>query len=155
MDYLRQGINLRAYAQSNPLNEYKRESFNMFSEMMHRIRVDTLQSISHFEMPDKDEMERFLRYMQAFSEEMAKAEALAKNGASADQNYLGGIMGNAGDGSGLGGLGGMGIGNDEYGDDLNDNGEDDDDDESDAPFSLEKIPCPCGSGKMFKDCCWK
>jgi preprotein translocase subunit SecA len=48
MDYLRQGINLRAYAQSNPLNEYKRESFSMFSEMMRSIRFETIKEISHF-----------------------------------------------------------------------------------------------------------
>jgi preprotein translocase subunit SecA len=49
MDYLRQGINLRAYAQSNPLNEYKRESFSMFSEMMQNIRLETIKFISNFQ----------------------------------------------------------------------------------------------------------
>ncbi|MDR2464281.1 MAG: preprotein translocase subunit SecA [Holosporales bacterium] len=50
LDYLRQGIGLRAYAQSNPINEYKRESFNMFVAMMQQIRFETLSRISHFEI---------------------------------------------------------------------------------------------------------
>lgn len=51
LDYLRQGINLRAYAQTNPLNEYKRESFNMFVEMMKRIKLETISSIYNLESP--------------------------------------------------------------------------------------------------------
>lgn len=50
MEYLKQGIGLRAYAQSNPLNEYKRESFNLFAAMMESIRRQTLQRLSHFEI---------------------------------------------------------------------------------------------------------
>lgn len=50
MEYLKQGIGLRAYAQSNPLNEYKRESFNLFAAMMENIRRQTLQRLSHFEI---------------------------------------------------------------------------------------------------------
>lgn len=61
LDYLRQGINLRAYAQSNPLNEYKRESFNMFNEMMGRIRYETLHELSHFDVSLED-VQAFLRY---------------------------------------------------------------------------------------------
>ena len=38
LDHLRQGINLRAYAQRDPLNEYKREAFNLFDEMLESVR---------------------------------------------------------------------------------------------------------------------
>ena len=38
MDHLKDGVGLRGYAQKNPLTEYKKEGFEMFSEMMHRIR---------------------------------------------------------------------------------------------------------------------
>lgn len=61
LDYLRQGINLRAYAQSNPLNEYKRESFNMFTEMMRGIRLETLRELSHFDI-SLDDIQSFLNY---------------------------------------------------------------------------------------------
>jgi preprotein translocase subunit SecA len=50
LDHLRQGINLRAYAQSNPLNEYKREAFNLFQELLVRVREDATVLLSHFDL---------------------------------------------------------------------------------------------------------
>lgn len=50
LDHLRQGINLRAYAQGNPLNEYKREAFILFQEMLDRLREETTMALSHFEI---------------------------------------------------------------------------------------------------------
>jgi preprotein translocase subunit SecA len=50
LDHLRQGINLRAYAQSNPLNEYKREAFTLFQEMLEKIREETTSILCHFEI---------------------------------------------------------------------------------------------------------
>lgn len=47
LDHLRQGINLRAYAQGNPLNEYKRESFNLFQSMMVALKENFVSVISH------------------------------------------------------------------------------------------------------------
>lgn len=47
LDQLRQGINLRAYAQNNPLNEYKREAFNLFQVMMGAIRQEFIGIILH------------------------------------------------------------------------------------------------------------
>ncbi len=54
LDHLRQGINLRAYAQSNPLNEYKREAFSLFQEMLERIREETTSIFCHFELDIPD-----------------------------------------------------------------------------------------------------
>lgn len=54
LDHLRQGIQLRAYAQSNPLNEYKREAFILFQEMLHRLREETILLISHLEIQIPD-----------------------------------------------------------------------------------------------------
>ncbi len=42
LDYLRQGIHLRGYAQRNPKQEYKREAFEMFSSMLERVKHDTI-----------------------------------------------------------------------------------------------------------------
>ncbi|MCH3739811.1 hypothetical protein LZB87_10040, partial [Campylobacter coli] len=43
LDYLRQGIHLRGYAQKNPKQEYKREAFELFSGMLDRIRDDVVR----------------------------------------------------------------------------------------------------------------
>lgn len=50
LDHLRQGINLRAYAQGNPLNEYKREAYNLFQFMMAKVKAEIVSTLSHFEM---------------------------------------------------------------------------------------------------------
>lgn len=67
LDYLRQGIGLRAYAQSNPLNEYKRESFNMFKDMMQGIRYETLKQLSHFDL-SVDDLNNLLKYFKSMTE---------------------------------------------------------------------------------------
>lgn len=54
LDHLRQGINLRAYAQSNPLNEYKREAFILFQEMLATLREEVIGVLSHFEVQGAD-----------------------------------------------------------------------------------------------------
>ncbi len=50
LDYLRQGIGLRSFAQRNPKQEYKRESFEMFSEMLERVKRDTITILSRIEI---------------------------------------------------------------------------------------------------------
>jgi preprotein translocase subunit SecA len=49
LDHLRQGINLRAYAQRDPLNEYKREAFALFEEMLVALRDQVTSVLSHVE----------------------------------------------------------------------------------------------------------
>ena len=55
LDQLRQGIGLRAYAQRDPLNEYKRESFTMFEEMLETVRVTACRFIMLIEIEPKPE----------------------------------------------------------------------------------------------------
>ena len=50
LDHLRQGINLRAYAQKDPLNEYKREAFELFSTMLDSLRETVTSVLSHVEL---------------------------------------------------------------------------------------------------------
>jgi preprotein translocase subunit SecA len=50
LDHLRQGINLRAYAQRDPLNEYKREAFELFEEMLGSLRETVTRMVCHVEM---------------------------------------------------------------------------------------------------------
>lgn len=63
LDHLRQGINLRAYAQSNPLNEYKREAFILFQEMLDKLREETISTLCHFEIdiPDPEALSNLLK----------------------------------------------------------------------------------------------
>ena len=57
LDHLRQGINLRAYAQRDPLNEYKREAFNLFDEMLENVRHTITGALSNLEIQlDNEEM---------------------------------------------------------------------------------------------------
>ncbi len=45
MDHLKEGIGLRGYGQKNPLQEYQKEGFEMFEEMIHRIQEDVVQKL--------------------------------------------------------------------------------------------------------------
>lgn len=69
LDQLRQGINLRAYAQGNPLNEYKREAFVLFQGMLDALREETIGSLAHFEIdvPDVNILEQLLNPEPDFS----------------------------------------------------------------------------------------
>lgn len=59
LDHLRQGIGLRAYGQKDPLNEYKREAFDMFGEMLSRMREIVTGRLSHIEIGlENQDMER-------------------------------------------------------------------------------------------------
>ena len=50
LDHLRQGINLRAYAQKDPLNEYKREAFQMFEGMLEKMRQTVTMALANIEI---------------------------------------------------------------------------------------------------------
>ncbi len=58
MDYLRQSIHLRGYAQKNPKQEYKREAFEMFSEMLDRIKHEAITLLSKVEIKAPEEVEQ-------------------------------------------------------------------------------------------------
>lgn len=50
LDHLRQGIHLRGYAQKNPAQEYKRESFELFAKMLKRIKYELAATLSKLEI---------------------------------------------------------------------------------------------------------
>ncbi len=56
MDYLRQGIGLRGYAQKNPKQEYKREAFDMFQQMLEQIKHEAISLIARAELPTLEEI---------------------------------------------------------------------------------------------------
>ena len=70
MDHLRHGIHLRGYAQKNPKQEYKRESFTLFSELLDSIKRDSICVLSHVQVRREDPIEEEARLRQ-------EAEALA------------------------------------------------------------------------------
>jgi preprotein translocase subunit SecA len=55
LDHLRHGIGLRAYAQRDPLNEYKREAFEMFESMLDRLREQITTLLAHVEIRPQEE----------------------------------------------------------------------------------------------------
>ncbi|MEM6301344.1 MAG: preprotein translocase subunit SecA, partial [Pseudomonadota bacterium] len=57
MDHLRQGIHLRAYAQKNPKQEYKRESFELFQELLSNLKFEVIKFLSHVQIQRRDEAE--------------------------------------------------------------------------------------------------
>ncbi len=70
MDHLRHGIHLRGYAQKNPKQEYKRESFTLFQELLESIKRDTIRVLSHVQVRREDPAEEEARLRR-------EAEALA------------------------------------------------------------------------------
>ena len=58
LDYLRQGIHLRGYAQKNPKQEYKREAFELFSGMLDRIRDDVVRVLMTVRVQSQEQVEQ-------------------------------------------------------------------------------------------------
>jgi len=71
MDHLRQGIHLRGYAQKDPKQEYKRESFEMFLEMLDNLKTEVVQVLSRVQIQNEEEMD-------AIADKRRSEEAMAK-----------------------------------------------------------------------------
>lgn len=76
MDYLKEGIGLRAMAQRNPLVEYKQEGYQMFQSMNDAIRSETVQFLFNFELPS-ERIERLAQEASAANQAVAQAQAEA------------------------------------------------------------------------------
>lgn len=133
MDYLRQGIHLRGFAAKNPIQEYKREAFELFTELLNRIKTEVISILTRVKVraeEDVQAVEQRRRTNVTMRYEHAEASAMAVAGAGAV-------------------AGGDGGGNIATGDQ---------DRENHTPYVREgrKIgrnePCPCGSGKKYKQC---
>jgi preprotein translocase subunit SecA len=128
MDYLRQGIHLRGYAQKNPKQEYKREAFEMFGAMLDQIKHDTISILSRVRIQSQEDVERMeaqRRAAQAMEFRHAEASALSQQQAPAGPGGAAPPPPAA---------------------------------TPSTPFvrSERKVgrnePCPCGSGKKYKQC---
>ncbi|WP_299733119.1 preprotein translocase subunit SecA [uncultured Endozoicomonas sp.] len=88
MDHLRQGIHLRGYAQKNPKQEYKREAFELFQQMLEDIKYDTIRIISHVQVQEDDrtaEMESQRREEMARRMQFEHAQAQVVEGESGEE----------------------------------------------------------------------
>jgi len=136
MDYLRQGIYLRAYAQKNPKQEYKREAFQLFTAMLDRIRSDTVMLLQRLQVRTEEEIEREEAERQRRLQSRMQLQHAAPPDLTAASPEAAAPIATAGEGAPS--------------------------DEADAspvaPFvrGERKVgrnePCPCGSGRKFKHC---
>ena len=101
MDQLRQGIGLQAYAQRNPLVEYKMSGYDMFDAMTANIKEDTVRLLLHVKVEQKVEREEVAKVTGTNKDETAQKTPIVKKEAKVYPND----------------------------------------------------PCPCGSGKKYKQCC--
>lgn len=118
MDHLRQGIHLRGYAQKNPKQEYKRESFELFSAMLENLKIDVVNILSKVQVRAEEDVEKV-------EEQHRKSEEVPRQYQHADAEQVGGDAPQAAVAS-----------------------------RSD-PKVGRNSPCPCGSGKKYKQCCGK
>jgi preprotein translocase subunit SecA len=136
MDALREGVYLRGYAQKDPLIEYKTEAYDMFVELMANIKNEVLHNLFR-STSNLQAFENFLATLPQFLlREHAPTSPTANAGVRARQPQPVGAMA---------GVSGNGEGADEVTLDLP------------VRRSLPKVgrndPCPCGSGKKYKNCC--
>lgn len=81
MDYLRKGIHLRGYAQKDPKQEYKKESFEMFTNMLDLLKSNVISVLSRIQVRSQEEIEEAQRQQDA----MAEAEAAHYQAATEEQ----------------------------------------------------------------------
>jgi len=107
MDHLRQGIHLRGYAQKNPKQEYKRESFEMFSDMLDNLKADVVGILCKVQIQAESDVE-------AVEEQTRKADEAPKEFTHESSGQM--------------------------------------DQPNQPPRVGRNEPCPCGSGKKYKQC---
>ncbi|APC12694.1 MULTISPECIES: preprotein translocase subunit SecA [Providencia] len=82
MDYLRQGIHLRGYAQKDPKQEYKRESFSMFANMLEALKYEVISTLSKVQVRLPEEVEALEQQRREEAERLAKKQQLSHEAGS-------------------------------------------------------------------------
>ncbi len=77
MDYLRQGIHLRGYAQKDPKQEYKRESFSMFANMLESLKYEVISTLSKVQVRMPEEVEALEQQRREEAERLARQQQLS------------------------------------------------------------------------------
>jgi preprotein translocase subunit SecA len=158
MDYLRQGIHLRGYAQKDYRFEYKREAFELFAAMLERVKFETVSLLSKIEIRTAEEIEReeearrqhVMRMLQAQHAEALSALS-AESPAAESQAEL-----SFGQTPGAIALGGGAFGGGAAGGGVRPMPPPMAEPQGTFVRGERKVgrnePCPCGSGKKFKHC---
>ena len=119
MDHLRQGIGLRSYAQKNPKQEYKREAFELFAEMLENVKFDVISTLSKVQVRGEDDVDA-VEEQRRREAEAHRVEYQHEQGSAIPKEQQV--------------------------------------EENHTPFVREgekvgrNSPCPCGSGKKYKQC---
>ncbi len=128
MDHLRRGIHLRGYAQKNPKQEYKRESFELFQGLLTNIKSDVTRILSHVQVRRPEEVEAIERQRREALEREKAGAASRHDAPDTDEGEASGAapVPPGADGRPL---------------------------RREGPKVGRNDPCPCGSGKKYKQCC--
>jgi preprotein translocase subunit SecA len=130
MDYLRQGIYLVGYAQQDPKQAFKRESFRLFSEMLDRIKAEVVQMLARIRIRSEEEVAAMEAEQQRLAERMQK-QMLATGGGAPPESF--GSNSAAAAGGDVTVTAPRTV-------------------QHDGPKVGRNDPCPCGSGKKYKHC---
>lgn len=118
MDNLKTGINLRGYNQKDPLVEYKKESYNLFLELIEDIKIEAIKTFSKIQFENEQDSSDAEHYLDNFSEEREHESVTYRHEETLDEDLNVAMK-------------------------------------AFAKTPKRNEPCPCGSGKKYKDCCAK
>ncbi|BAW73375.1 preprotein translocase subunit SecA [Helicobacter pylori] len=118
MDNLKTGINLRGYNQKDPLVEYKKESYNLFLELIEDIKMEAIKTFSKIQFENEQDSSDAERYLDNFSEEREHESITYRHEEALDEDLNVAMK-------------------------------------AFAKTPKRNEPCPCKSGKKYKDCCAK
>jgi preprotein translocase subunit SecA len=122
LDYLRQGIHLRGYAQKQPKQEYKREAFELFGQLLDAVKNEVTRSLMTVRIDSGDQMQQAAQAIEERAEQISNVTYTAPDETGQPQVQAAGAAGGLADLASTWGQ----VGRNE--------------------------PCPCGSGKKFKQC---
>jgi preprotein translocase subunit SecA len=123
LDYLRQGIHLRGYAQKQPKQEYKREAFQLFGQLLDMVRNEVTRILMNVKVQSAEQVSSAAEQLEAQAEHLSNVTYTAPTETgeaetTADRGLLGGAAAEA----------------------------------AALPRVGRNDPCPCGSGKKYKQC---
>jgi len=120
LDYLRQGIHLRGYAQKQPKQEYKREAFELFGQLLDAVKNDVTRVLMTVKVQSGEQLEQAAEAIEARGESIANVTYTAPTESGEAESTLDRSTARAS--------------------------------ASDVPRVGRNEPCPCGSGKKYKQC---
>ena len=129
LDYLRQGIHLRGYAQKQPKQEYKREAFELFGQLLDVIKNDVTRTLMTVRIQSPEQLDQAADLIEQRGEQLSNVTYTAPNEAGQAETVP---VGTADAAAGLAGAA-VAAG-------------------ADIPRVGRNDPCPCGSGKKYKQC---